>query len=432
MNVQQLAETAATVTIGWTPAAGQEGYVPTIDGSETLTDGKRHPGTSKTQASVKIGKPGDGKPHAYGVNILGVVDSGSVTVPPVVTPPPPGTVEVHTLTDLLHELDSTRTSSVFVRAGAYGKLVIPRSCNGRVIFGEAGTVLAGIYDEFGGYHLRDIATLLQPGGGDENANIYFHGNASDWILERVKAQGGSWCIKQYSPDGTRVANGQVLGCDLSGASEDITHWDGIHGLLFAGNHTHDPAVGMSEEHPDAFQIEYGDGVTIDRNRMEVLNATAAGADNSQVIFVNRSHDGRPVGAILIVNNLIHTNWGKRGIQILSSDAAGSRVLNNTVLTDNGDSWGGFTGGAPNLVVVNNVLSGIGFNGNQGSATLAGNWITSGSQAGQVAGTGPPQWDTNYRPTAGSPLKIKGISRPDLPTVDLDGKPRTTIGIGCYA
>lgn len=91
MNVRIVSETPTLITIAWDPVGGQQGFVPTIDTSELLTDGKRHASTSKTQSQVKIGKPQDGLPHAYGVNILGVSQSGSVTSPSPTPPPPPPT-----------------------------------------------------------------------------------------------------------------------------------------------------------------------------------------------------------------------------------------------------------------------------------------------------------------------------------------------------
>lgn len=84
-NVRKVSETSSVITITWDCPTWQEGYVPTIDGSEILTDGKRHAGTSKTINKVTIRKPLDVKSHQYGVNILGTKDSGYVTSPPGTT-----------------------------------------------------------------------------------------------------------------------------------------------------------------------------------------------------------------------------------------------------------------------------------------------------------------------------------------------------------
>jgi hypothetical protein len=81
MAFRKVAEDASTVTVGWDEVPGQEGYVPTIDGSDVLTDGKRHPGTSKTQRQVRIGKRQDGQPHRYGAKVLTAKEEGSVVVP---------------------------------------------------------------------------------------------------------------------------------------------------------------------------------------------------------------------------------------------------------------------------------------------------------------------------------------------------------------
>lgn len=91
--VRKVAEDAASITLGWSGISGQWGYVPTIDGSEILTDGKRHIGRSASKRSVKIGKVHDGKVHRYGVRIL--TNGGANSVPgaptgdPGPTPDPP-------------------------------------------------------------------------------------------------------------------------------------------------------------------------------------------------------------------------------------------------------------------------------------------------------------------------------------------------------
>lgn len=86
MNLKLLQETATTVTIGWDPVPGQEGYIATIDGSQLLTDGKRHVSTSRTDNKTTITKPAGGAQHVYGVIILGSIDTAVVSAP--TTPPP--------------------------------------------------------------------------------------------------------------------------------------------------------------------------------------------------------------------------------------------------------------------------------------------------------------------------------------------------------
>lgn len=78
IDLRILSQDTKTITLGWTPPAGQEGYLPTIDGSDKMTDGKRHPGTSETANSVRIGKKQDGQKHRYGVQILGKIVESSV------------------------------------------------------------------------------------------------------------------------------------------------------------------------------------------------------------------------------------------------------------------------------------------------------------------------------------------------------------------
>jgi hypothetical protein len=74
LQLKKLAETNNSLTLGWTPPAEQWGYLPTIDGSDKLTDGKRHIGVGAGANSVKFGKPsGETNPaskHRYGVTVL--------------------------------------------------------------------------------------------------------------------------------------------------------------------------------------------------------------------------------------------------------------------------------------------------------------------------------------------------------------------------
>lgn len=78
LGTRIVSQTPSTITIGWDHVAGQEGFIPTIDGSETLTDGKRHPNTSQTQTQVRVSKKQDGKQHDYGVIVVGRIAGGSV------------------------------------------------------------------------------------------------------------------------------------------------------------------------------------------------------------------------------------------------------------------------------------------------------------------------------------------------------------------
>lgn len=367
--------------------------------------------------------------------VAGAMESASY---PSVVPPPPNVVEVHTLADLLKELSTSHTSDVFVRSGLYGKVVIPQPCNGRTIFGEAGTVLQGIYDEFGGYHLRDITSRMTPGVGptgqnDDNPCTYLHGTCANVFYERVVLQGGSWCVKCYASGNQRVKNVTFRDCTLSGASEDLTHWDGVDVLLLDHNLFKDPTKGLSQEHHDMIQIQVGTNWVISRNEFDWLKDHGSGGDdlNEQAIFLNEEGvgvPGRVLGPGQFVNNLIHTTYGKRGIQALNG-TGGSLIAFNTILTEDGDSWGGITVGA-NMTVVNNICNGIGVQGGSGS-DIAGNWITSGSQAGSVAGTGNAGLDATFHPASGSPVVGKAVSRSGLPVVDRDGFVRNQAAIGCY-
>jgi hypothetical protein len=95
VNVRVTAETDLAVTLGWDSVHGAAGFIFTVDGAEILADGKRHFTIDGTRTSVKIGKPQDGKPHAYGVEALTVSDRGSVVAPapPAPAPVPSGSIK---------------------------------------------------------------------------------------------------------------------------------------------------------------------------------------------------------------------------------------------------------------------------------------------------------------------------------------------------
>lgn len=90
MAARIVSQDATTITLGWTRPAGQWGFVPMIDGSEILTDGKRHIGKSATKTTVRIGKPRDGVKHSYDVVVLTGAKQGAVTG--TAAPPLPGPV----------------------------------------------------------------------------------------------------------------------------------------------------------------------------------------------------------------------------------------------------------------------------------------------------------------------------------------------------
>ena len=78
-----LAETAKTLTVGWTPVSGAAGY-------EFLVDGKRVSNTwDATRWSAKFSKPDSGE-HTYSVLVLGKTDEGDLVWPAVGPPPPSG------------------------------------------------------------------------------------------------------------------------------------------------------------------------------------------------------------------------------------------------------------------------------------------------------------------------------------------------------
>lgn len=85
MNIRTIAEDDKTITLGWDPVAGAEGYIGTLDGSEVLVDGKRHFSLDPKLVQVRMAKLLDGKPHSYGIKLLGPLAAAGVISPQVVT-----------------------------------------------------------------------------------------------------------------------------------------------------------------------------------------------------------------------------------------------------------------------------------------------------------------------------------------------------------
>jgi hypothetical protein len=75
-----MAQTQTTVTLAWTSVPDAVGYMYLLDGSDRLTDNKRHFTFDGSVASVKIGRPADGKQHRYGVRALLAGPSGEVSL----------------------------------------------------------------------------------------------------------------------------------------------------------------------------------------------------------------------------------------------------------------------------------------------------------------------------------------------------------------
>jgi len=87
MNVRIAADTGLALTLTWDPVPNAEGFIFLLDGSEVLTDGKRHITMDGSKTSVKIAKPQDGKPHLFEVRALGRIDSGTVGINQPLAPP---------------------------------------------------------------------------------------------------------------------------------------------------------------------------------------------------------------------------------------------------------------------------------------------------------------------------------------------------------
>lgn len=147
LPVQKISETSTAITLGWTPPSDQWGYVPTIDGNEKLTDGKRHIGVGETTAKVTIGKPpGETNPvskHRYGVKILGVDAEGSYPSVPATGPPVATDGSVDVTAGIQRWLDGLRDSStgVFAPGALYrvdGTLVLSNR-TGLILDGNGAT-----------------------------------------------------------------------------------------------------------------------------------------------------------------------------------------------------------------------------------------------------------------------------------------------------
>lgn len=120
-----LAETKTSITIGWTPPPEQIGYVPMIDGSPKMTDGKIHNSWSHTAKQVTIGKPaGETLPaslHAYTVQILAEAGVVVIVDPKVIKDAPLIGLNITTVGDYDgYDIDGTGDSAVIFELGTDG------------------------------------------------------------------------------------------------------------------------------------------------------------------------------------------------------------------------------------------------------------------------------------------------------------------------
>ncbi len=288
LTVTKITEDNKTVTIGWVPPAWQEGYLPMIDGSDRLTDGKRHPGTSETQAQVRIGKPADetnpATKHRYGVAILGPIAAGNW--PAAVTPPdPPPGPTVETITKAQFD--------ALVRAGATirdKKIVNPDGTLADIGWGVSNVTLANC--EFSGVYLvagSSGARLLSV-----KARRFVCDGTSDWEV----AEGSLFDGKGVTAD-----------CILRGYNGVVgSNW-AVRDTTFKNFFTPNMAPGPNQDHCQCIFIGSSHNGVVER-----CNFSDSG--NSALLFVSSwGYNASAIPDVKIRNNVFGQTWAYFSVNV---------------------------------------------------------------------------------------------------------------------
>ena len=436
LPLTKLAETASTITLGWTPIPCL-GYVLYADGV------RKSNSWDQAKSSWKTAKAGEIRVVALGAAATGVW--------PPVAPPPPGTVIDCWPGEWAAKLVVAKPGDTIMLHGVHGKLTVDRAfpTDNRLTVACAadGLVKGGrqaveFVSNYNGYVFQDFrATILAvdtPNLDDIGVRtISFNGSATagNVRFRRCQLQGGYGTWYPYSSAG-RCVNLELLDSDISLAWGDLVHAQNCNGLTIDHCVLHD-LQHLTAEHHDAFQPESVDGFQFTRNHVYWTSGPGhytgkTAAYLGQGIMVSGNAGTPPsVRNGVIGNNLIE-RYNGRPLNI--QGAAGLLVYNNTLL-DSGDGVSiTFGGGTSGIEVWNNLVESCWQEGPApvfyGSQWLAG---PSGSNIhGNPEWTGDPGLDAAYKPVTGSPVRGKGVERAGQPAVDLDGVSRPAVpGLGAY-
>lgn len=317
LPLTKIAETATSITLGWVPLVGQEGYVPLIDGQDKMTDGKRHPSTSQTAKQVQIGKPKTGT-HTYGVRILGTTAEGTYSPTP---PPPSGTVRDAKDGEVLAAIAASKDEdTVLAVGGAHRLLRLEKSFSGPGPFirTDPSSYFKGIVtNSKSGYDFNGISSILPVEPNNYDITPFYLQGTSERIrlTGAFKLSGGYDAIKVYGGSKDCVIDDGGAASMLSGYGGDGIHINQSTNLRVVSIGIGAPwQLGQTPEHNDGIHAQdfnnlyLGPGV-----RIEALGPRAD--VDSGGMFIR----GEPGASGLIIDGVtIHWQIG-RAFQLIDID-----------------------------------------------------------------------------------------------------------------
>jgi hypothetical protein len=363
-------------------------------------------------------------------------------------------------------VDAVNASSVgdtvVVHAGSYPRVTLTRQFSTPVnIVGAVGeTVTVGGFDISGGagYTISNLRTNGQsimenaahditfdhvsctlPSGTTAASCFYFHDSSHDGTISNSSAKGGWDAVKVYALYPVYASNIVVKDSDLSGATEDDFHIDGVQNMLIEHNFIHDPID--NSDHNDGIQSQRSDSLTITRNTFSFQSVAAGtgGPNNAMMVGIVPTLPGRITNTVISNNLVAHWNAGR---PLIVSGTNTTTVVNNTFV----DSGSGVTDPSITLnaqyasygsdfqnntvSIWNNIVNKIYIDaGATGPAFCDRNLVTN-PQAG-MSGTNvisaDPQFvdRTTYALSSTSPARGVGLTRSGTPVIDIDGAARPT-------
>jgi len=336
--------------------------------------------------------------------------------------------------------------TIVFQTGSYAKLVLAKSfTTGRVtVQCQSGASIAGVDTNGQSGYTFDSCTIALPQNSTNSSvrTVENHGPSQNITWSNCKISGGFVAFDVYGSSGAWAKNITLSDSNVYGAGGDLIHTNGVDGLRIEHNTIHDPFHDTSianPEHHDGWQAQNTSNAQFLRNN--VYWTSGAGAYTGQVANylgqgIMLSGESGAVTNVVVANNLIQ-HYNGRPLNMNGSN--GVQVVDNTFQDDGDGISVTFGTTLANVQVWNNIMQSAYMEGSGGVTYLDYNWFTGrlsdgylGNMKGTVYWTGNPAFvdRTSYTLTSTSPARGKGIDRSGSPTVDLDGKSRTSLVLAC--
>ncbi len=355
---------------------------------------------------------------------------------------------------------SSAGDTVRLHAGSYPQVTLSKQFITAVQIvagsGESVTVGGFVIDGGAGYRISGLSLVGQSlvrnaahdvtfdhvdctlvAGTTTSSCFYLQDSSHDIVISDSTARGGWDEVKVYAAYPASVSNVTVKDSDLSGATEDNFHIDGVRNMTIEHNRIHDPID--NGDHNDGIQSQRSDQLTITRNTFSFESVPAGqGGPNQGMMIGMQPNDGAITNTVISDNLIAHWNGG-RPLILSGSDA--TTVVNNTFV----DSGTGVTDPSitlnaqyasqwgpqfqdTHLEIWNNIVNKIYVDAGATGPSFCDTNLVTNPQSGMSGAnviTGDPKFVDNLRyalsPT--SPAIGNGLTWSGTPGVDIDGLPR---------